>query len=223
MSIEIERCRLSYRCEQRWESLEVLPADPRVRFCGKCQSAVHLVERPSEFDELTRQGKCVAVVHADRITGVGKPEMLRKIIFLDFDGVLHPDGVALFSLLPLFESYLAKMPEAEVVVSSTWREDHTLEELRQFFSPAFRCRISGVTPSLDRGYDLGGRQMEIRSYLTTESLDGNDCNWVALDDNALFFENSCPNLVLTDSSKGFTEQEGEKLVAWYNRTSIAGK
>jgi hypothetical protein len=147
---------------------------------------------------------------------------MRKIIFLDFDGVLHPDGVGLFSQLPLFESFLSKMPGAEVVVSSTWREDHTLEELRQFFSPALRNRISGVTPSLDGGYDLGGRQKEIQSYLTTANLDDNDCSWVALDDIALFFEDSCKNLVLTDSSNGFTAQEGEKLVAWYNRPSSAG-
>ncbi len=144
---------------------------------------------------------------------------MRKIIFLDFDGVLHPDGVALFSQLPLFESYLSAMPEAEIVVSSTWREDHTLEELRQYFSPAFRDRISGVTPSIDGGYDLGGRQKEIQSYLTTENLVGLDCDWVALDDIAIFFEDSCQNLVLTDSSKGFTEREGEQLIAWYNRTS----
>jgi len=70
---------------------------------------------------------------------------MRKIIFLDFDGVLHPDGVGLFSRLPLLESFLSRMPEAEIVVSSTWREDHTLDELRQFvFTPEtsatdFRC------------------------------------------------------------------------------------
>lgn len=89
---------------------------------------------------------------------------MRKIIFLDFDGVLHPDGVGLFSRLPLLESFLSRMPEAEIVVSSTWREDHTLDELRQFFSPELRQRISGVTPSLDDGYELGGRQKEIQSY-----------------------------------------------------------
>ncbi len=143
---------------------------------------------------------------------------MRKIIFLDFDGVLHPDGVGLFSRLPLLESFLSRMPEAEIVVSSTWREDHTLDELRQFFSPELRQRISGVTPSLDDGYELGGRQKEIQSYLDARNLDHDACNWIALDDIALFFEEAWPNLVLTDSSKGFTEQEGEKLLEWYNRS-----
>jgi hypothetical protein len=147
---------------------------------------------------------------------------MRKIIFLDFDGVLHPDGVGKFSQLPLFERFLSEMPEAEVVISSTWREDHTLDELRRFFSPSLQHRISGVTPSLDDGYELGGRQKEIRSYLTTENLSDKNCAWVALDNIALFFEDSCQNVVLTDSSKGFTEQEGVQLVAWYNCAEGAG-
>jgi hypothetical protein len=71
--IEIERCRLSYQCTQRWEALESLPDQPRMRFCGKCQSAVHLVERDSELRELARQGKCVAILRMDSETVVGIP------------------------------------------------------------------------------------------------------------------------------------------------------
>lgn len=148
-------------------------------------------------------------------------EHMRKIIFLDFDGVLHPDGIALFSQLPVFERFLLKMPGAEIVVSSTWREDHTLGELRRFFSPALRRRISGVTPSLEGGYDLGGRQEEIQSYLAAENLTDTNCRWVAVDDTALFFQDSCQQLMLTDSSVGFTEQDGERLVDWYNGISGA--
>ncbi|TAH47064.1 MAG: hypothetical protein EYC71_02245 [Gammaproteobacteria bacterium] len=147
---------------------------------------------------------------------------MRKIIFLDFDGVLHPDGIARFSQLPIFERFLAEMPDAEVVVSSTWREDHTLDQLRGFFSPPLRHRISGVTPSLDDGYEPGGRQKEILSYLANEGLSEKNCSWVALDDIALFFESSCQNLVLTESSSGFTEQEGRQLIAWYACTTNAG-
>ena len=146
---------------------------------------------------------------------------MRKIIFLEFDGVLHPDGAGKFSELPLFEKFLSEMPEAEVVISSTWREDHTLDQLRRFFSPSLQPRISGVTLSLDDGYELGGRQKEIQSYLTTENLSDSNCAWVALDDIVLFFEDTCQNLVLTDSSKGFTEQEGVQLIAWYNHSNAA--
>ena len=146
---------------------------------------------------------------------------MRKIIFLDFDGVLHPDGIAKFSQLPILERFLSALPEAEIVISSTWREDHTLEELRGFFSPDLQSRIIGVTPSLEDGYETGGRQKEIESYLSAENLSNKNSSWVALDDIDMFFEDSCHNLVLTDSSKGFTEQEGEQLVAWYTGTESA--
>jgi len=54
---------------------------------------------------------------------------------------------------------------------------------------------------------------------TPENLDHDACNWIALDDIALVFSRRRgQNLVLTDSSKGFTEQEGEKLLEWYNRS-----
>ena len=108
------------------------------------------------------------------------------------------------------------------MVSSTWREDHTLDQLRDIFSPPLRSRITGVTPSLDDGYDLEGRQKEILTYLANEGLSDTNCCWIALDDNAMFFEDSCQNLVLTDSSIGFTEQEGEQLIAWYKRAGSAG-
>ena len=90
---------------------------------------------------------------------------MRKIIFLDFDGVLHPDGIAKFSRLPVLERFLVEMPDAEVVVSSTWREDHTLDQLRDIFSPPLRSRITGVTPSLDDGYDLKKRKKEVFGIL----------------------------------------------------------
>ncbi|MBI2397487.1 MAG: hypothetical protein HYV17_06780 [Xanthomonadales bacterium] len=147
---------------------------------------------------------------------------MRKIIFLDFDGVLHPDGVALFSRLDVFERHLARMPEAEVVVSSTWREDHSLDQLRAFFSPTFRPKIVGVTPSLAGGYDCGGRELEIRAYLSANNLTDANCAWVALDDMAMFFGEPCHNLILTESCEGFTERQGEQLLSWYASASGAG-
>lgn len=140
---------------------------------------------------------------------------MRKILFLDFDGVLHPDGVALFSRLSVFEEFMRRMPAVEIVVSSTWREDHSLDELRNFFPARLRDRIIGVTPSLEDGYECGGRQKEIEAFLHSAGLSKKNCAWVALDDMPLFFESGYPHLVLTDSSQGFTEQDGQSLLEWY--------
>ncbi len=142
---------------------------------------------------------------------------MKKILFLDFDGVLHPDGVGLFSKLALFEAYLLRMPDVEVVISSTWREDHDLEALRCFFSANVRDKIIGVTPSLDDGFDGGGRQREIHAYLDAAGLSTKNASWVALDDMQMFFENDYPHLILTDSARGFDEENGDALLAWYDK------
>lgn len=75
----------------------------------------------------------------DESTLTGTNTML---LFLDFDGVLHPqyDGEPtpvseLFCHLPRFESILQDFPSVEIVISSTWRNQFTLEELRSRFSP----------------------------------------------------------------------------------------
>jgi hypothetical protein len=50
------------QCTRRWEELELVRDNPRVRFCSVCQSAVHLAEHETEMRELARVGKNVAVL-----------------------------------------------------------------------------------------------------------------------------------------------------------------
>ena len=107
------------------------------------------------------------------------------------------------------------MPEVEIVISSTWRETQSLDELKNYFSVDFRDRITGVTPSLEDGYECGGRQREIQTFLDSANLNSENASWVALDDMPLFFEDGYPNLILTDSSRGFDESNGDALLAWY--------
>ena len=60
---------------------------------------------------------------------------LPMLPFLDFDGVLHPDRSSVdlyFCRLTLLEPWLRKRPQIEVVISSSWREAHPLDELREF-------------------------------------------------------------------------------------------
>jgi hypothetical protein len=140
---------------------------------------------------------------------------MKKIIFLDFDGVLHPDGEGLFSQREIFESYLLKMPDVEVIVSSTWREDYDLNALREFFSPSVRHQIQGVTPVLEDGCDQGGRQREIHAYLEAAGLNDKNATWVVLDDMAMFFEAGYPYVILTESTRGFDDSNGETLLRWY--------
>jgi hypothetical protein len=106
------------------------------------------------------------------------------ILFLDFDGVLHPvgGGVKQFSQLPLLEALLREpgFEGVRVVVSSTWREVHPLKRLQQFFPADLRERVIGVTPVLDEYDSEHERYEEIRAW-----LDGHPefARWAALDDD----------------------------------------
>jgi hypothetical protein len=142
---------------------------------------------------------------------------MKKILFLDFDGVLHGDSDAgrLFCRLPYLAEYLARMPDVEIVVSSTWREAYSLASLKKHFPLYLHERIIGVTPVLDSGVDLGGRQNEIEAWLKNAGLSSQNAAWIALDDMASFFRKNCTYLILVDSSRGFGDEEGRKLEAWY--------
>jgi hypothetical protein len=140
---------------------------------------------------------------------------IRKILFLDFDGVLHPHGACPFSRLPLLEQYLLKMTEIEIVVSSSWRQDQSLEQLRNYFPVSLRKKVFDTTPTLDNVHNPGGRQREIEAYLASAGLNSTNTSWVALDDMPFLFDDGCPFLITVDPNKGFTDIDGLSLAAWF--------
>ncbi|MBC3871856.1 HAD domain-containing protein [Undibacterium oligocarboniphilum] len=72
------------------------------------------------------------------------------ILFLDFDGFLHPepcyDDKQLFCCLPRLENVLRDFQIVQTVISSTWREKRSLDELKVFFAADIAPRIIGATP-----------------------------------------------------------------------------
>lgn len=112
-----------------------------------------------------------------------------KYLFLDFDGVTHyvfpvagvsdPDN-AYFAFLPAIEAVLRTKPyPVQIVISSSWRENRGLAELRAYFASDLRDRVIGVTPEHNDGLVAGGRLGEILAW-----LDRHDpgAPWVAVDD-----------------------------------------
>jgi hypothetical protein len=148
---------------------------------------------------------------------------MKKIIFLDFDGVLHSEIGAHFTKLKLFEEYLRQMPEIEVIISSSWREDMTLFDLKNIFSPDIRDKICGATPVLNEGFLPGGRQKEIELYLHTNNLNEQNAEWIAVDDISEFFNKNCSRLIEINSKYGFTEDDGKILLEWYKQTKFLDK
>jgi len=147
--------------------------------------------------------------------------MMRKpdILFLDFDGVCHPEGclsARLFEKLPLIEAFLREQPHIEVVISSSWRAYRKLDDLRKHFSPDIATRVVGLTPILARRAFLGSaeagprvRELECLQWLQSSSQP--DAMWVAIDDQAGLFTPGCTNLITTKSTTGFTEDDLVRL------------
>jgi hypothetical protein len=68
----------------------------------------------------------------------------KMVLFLDFDGVLHPTthGSALLSQLPLLESALEGR-DYSMVISSSWRFHMEMEDLKKHFSSSVQNKIGG--------------------------------------------------------------------------------
>lgn len=145
------------------------------------------------------------------------------IVFLDFDGVLHPEvcpTAQLFSCLPLFEGVLLSHADVEVVISSSWRLHHPLTELRNRFSLEIADRIVDGTPVYRQ--DPGGaavahvRERECRAWL---DLHRPTHPWVAIDDVPWLFTPGCPHLLLTSHRTGFTAANAAHLHTVLERMS----
>jgi hypothetical protein len=133
-----------------------------------------------------------------------KPAAGGAILFLDFDGVLHPKGTTGAKLVhrPLLEAFLREpvCGDVGVVISSTWREAIPLEKLRRLFSADIQPRIVGCTPVLEDTDVDYPRYTEIRAW-----LNGNPQvkRWAALDDSADEFPDSARmHAVFTDPGVG---------------------
>ncbi|WP_180124862.1 HAD domain-containing protein [Rhodoferax sp. BLA1] len=136
------------------------------------------------------------------------------ILFLDFDGVTHPQPCGdenVFCQLHLIEAVLREreLQGVHIVISSSWREYHGLEDMREFFSQDMQSRVIGVTPNLwDQALAPAFvRERECMAWLATNRPPGTP--WLAIDDRPSWFQPNCPNLFLTDTVQGFqTTQTG---------------
>ena len=146
------------------------------------------------------------------------------ILFLDFDGVTHPEPYtpeAAFTQLPLIESVVRERVHVAIVVSSSWRESHSLDELRDFFAPDIQPCVVGVTPDLwDQALAPAYvRERECLAWLAANRPAGT--RWLAIDDRPAFFQPNCPNLFLTDTLQGFQPEQVASLREKLTMNSIS--
>ena len=141
------------------------------------------------------------------------------ILFLDFDGVLHPEHChesRHFCCLPILEDALRRVPECQVVITSTWRLEQPLEALRNRFARDIAVRIAGVTPTFSDLKQVPDtlvsypREAECHAWLWSNYLP--HCNWLAVDDRSWHYRPFCKSLLLVDGRDGLTEATAYQLV-----------
>jgi hypothetical protein len=140
------------------------------------------------------------------------------ILFLDFDGVLHPEQDReptptedIFCHLPRFEAVMREFPMVEIVISSMWRYQFTLDQLRANFSPDIAARIIGTTPlteRIDDKYLQARREGEILDWLAASTRNE---PWIALEDAAWQFRQHRNLLVACTWYIGFEDRVAERL------------
>jgi hypothetical protein len=145
-----------------------------------------------------------------------------QVLMLDFDGVLHSaqgNQMPEFTHAPRLSQILAES-DCTVVISSTWREHYSLDELRAKLPRDLGEKVVGVLGPDQRGPHV--RFKNIEAWLTSES---GPVNWRALDDSASDFPPGCPQLILCDGRTGLGDAQEHELRKWLqdgNRASTTG-
>lgn len=149
--------------------------------------------------------------------------MTNKIVYLDYDGVLHPDGTpaideygrlidnpVLFSWLPILVTLLEPYPDVRIIVSSDWRRLFDDPALIKMLGPIGN-RFAGVVerPS-------SSRVLEVLHDAQTRDL----FDWIALDDHKSVHEaaRTDPRFIACDPMLGLTSGQIQLAVrAWLAR------
>ncbi|WP_425218997.1 HAD domain-containing protein [Ralstonia solanacearum] len=164
------------------------------------------------------------------------PENHTPTLFLDFDGTLHAghalidaqnqvsldSGRPLFEFTPLLVSMLAPYPAVAIVLTTSWLQRLSLDEVMAYLPLELARRIIGTTKDIKpRLGDLKSgtdRTAAITSYAYGKGLR----NWLAIDDSvhgAYKFGQEPGELlhhfVLLDADRGINdEQAQERIRSW---------
>lgn len=117
------------------------------------------------------------------------------IIFLDIDGVLVTYDVLKGKdrerfdpkCVAVFNEFLKEIDDVKIIISSTWRRIHSIEELQEIFKRnKVNATPSGVTPCLEKMqawssvYTTVKRSEEILTWIRMNNYEG---PWIAIDDD----------------------------------------
>jgi hypothetical protein len=142
-----------------------------------------------------------------------------RLIFLDFDGVLHEARGDLeegqyFKWLPILTELITPHPDVRVVVHSSWRHMQTPEELRGYLL-GLEGRYLGAVPP-------GPRERAIREYLRQVPQVR---DYLVVDDTLGEFSRiRGRRLLICDPRTGLSAPDvRQRLMEWIEGTGRAGE
>lgn len=161
---------------------------------------------------------------------------LRRFLYLDFDGVLHPADVwlvpgegfrlgpglgehALFEHAGLLQCLLEPQKDVGLVLSTSWVPGIGLEQAVARLPAALARRVVGATfdPSRHgRAFSSVARGYQVLEHAQRHGIS----DWAALDDDARGWpEEEMRRLVQTDPVRGLGDESARAaLLAWLNRS-----
>ena len=134
------------------------------------------------------------------------------ILFLDFDGVLHPasaNSAEQFVHLPRLEATLRGHPAVRIVLSTSWQHTYSIRALRALFSADIAARVMGGTRSADPDHVAPTKFAQIQRYLRHGRAP--QARWLALDAAVSHFPEPCPHLIVCDPRRGFDDDADRRL------------
>lgn len=162
------------------------------------------------------------------------------IVYLDFDGVLHPDAVfrprnkplelrapgSLMMHTPILEAIMEQHPEIEIVLSTSWVREFGYERTLKRMTPSLAARVTGATwhkHMRANGRDTDpfnwmSRFQQIESHVKRNAIK----HWLAIDDlhsgSEDWPEEMRHHLVLTESAVGLScEHVQQELITKIKR------
>lgn len=149
--------------------------------------------------------------------------MAGNLLFLDFDGVLHPDSVYLaqgrptlradghlFMWVGILEKLLAPYPDIEIVLSTSWVRWRSYSRTRMVLPDGLRRRIVGATwhSRMDlQEWTEFTRYQQIRRYLRHR----HNTPWLALDDDDEGWPDAeRDHLICTEPDRGLSDLETQQ-------------
>lgn len=138
---------------------------------------------------------------------------MNRIVFLDFDGVLHPSSALSdehFCKSWVLEEVLANV-KCGIVISSSWRHHHPLTDIIDMLPATLRPLVQGATgePHIGRW----PRYNEIKDFLRYNAV---GASWRALDDSWIEFPPGCPELIPCNPNSGIDKAQANLLKSWLN-------